>query len=261
MDLRGLILLTAVALGTSGYALECPSSIQYKGGRLLKSGSTYYYPSGRLLKSGSTLYYANGRLLRSGTTFYYGSGRLLKSGSTLYYPEGRLLKSGSTYYYPSGRLLKSGSTYYYDNGRLARSGSTLYRPDGSITAFPIRLKAQIGELGDVLAYVTKDSDQVDVYFSGLSTEDERVTLISEWNGETFSLMRFYLDTGYENELVGLDINGDEAVCSLLDGEIHAGASFTLYGAAATVAVNVNAGYDAAEVRHVLEEALQALRSK
>ncbi|MCB0403414.1 MAG: hypothetical protein KDD51_01415 [Bdellovibrionales bacterium] len=256
-----LLLIAGLGLCLAGYAVECPGTIQYKGGRLLKSGETYYYPGGRLLKSGTTVYYASGRLLKSGDTFYYATGRLLKSGSTLYYPDGRILKSGSSYYYPSGRLLKSGDTFYYDNGRLARSGSTLYRPDGTITAFPIRLHAEIAEFGDVSAYVSKDTEQVDVFFNGLQSESEQVSLTTQWNGETFSQLSFLIHSGYENEFVSLEVSDESSVCSLVDGSVQPGANFTLYGRAATVDVTVNDGYDPTRVRQLLEDALAVAGTK
>ncbi|MCB0416351.1 MAG: hypothetical protein H6617_08110 [Bdellovibrionaceae bacterium] len=258
---KNLLIILSLVFSFAGYAVECPSSIQYKGGRLLKSGETYYYPTGRVLKSGSTVYYASGRLLKSGETFYYSTGRLLKSGGTLYYPDGRLIKSGETYYYPTGRLLKSGNTFYYDNGRLARSGSTLYRPDGSITAFPIRLHAQIAEYGELSAYVSKDTEQLDVFFNGLQSESDRVTLATQWNGETFSQLSFLIHSGYENEFVSLEVSDEDSVCTLVDGSVQPGASFTLYGKAATVEVNVNEGFDPARVRQLLEDALTVAGTK
>ncbi|MEZ4751282.1 MAG: hypothetical protein R3B54_11885 [Bdellovibrionota bacterium] len=261
MKVKKLLVILGMGLSLTGYSVECPGTIQYKGGRLLKSGETYYYPSGRVLKSGNTLYYASGRLLKSGETFYYSTGRLLKSGGTLYYPDGRLLKSGETYYYPSGRLLKSGNTFYYDNGRLARSGSTLYRPDGSITAFPIRLHAQIAEYGDLSAYVAKDSEQLDVFFNGLQSESEQVTLATQWNGETFSQLSFLIHSGYEHEFVSLEISDENTACSLVDGSVQPGSSFSIYGRAATVEVSVNEGYDPARVRQLLEDALTVAGTK
>lgn len=238
---------------------QCPSTIQYKGGRLLKSGDTYYYSTGRLMISGSTVYYPNGRLLKSGDTVYYETGRLLQSGSTLYYPSGRLLKSGDTYYYSNGRLMKSGSTFYYDNGRLARSGSTLYRPDGTITAFPIRLQDRIEGYGEVIAHVSSDSEHVEVRFNNLTVATSDVQLRVHWNGESFGRFEFRISTGHPNEIVEAAVDNGFVQCYLVGGGFDPiGESFSLYGAAAELQVRVRPGYDAWKVRSVLERALQSL---
>lgn len=249
-------ILSGLALADQG---SCPGTIQYKNGRLLKSGDTYYYSTGRLLISGTTAYYPSGRLLKTGDTFYYDTGRLLQSGSTLYYPTGRLLKSGNTYYYASGRLLSSGDTFYYDNGRLARSGSTLYRPDGTITAFPIVLRDTIEGYGEIIAHVSSNTEQVEVRFNGLTLETEDVRFRAFWNGETFGRLEFRISTGHPNEIVEAAIDQNSVQCYLVGGGVFPGEqTFSVYGKAADLQVRVREGYDAQRVRYVLERALQSL---
>jgi len=200
---------------------ECPSSIYYSNGRILKSGNSLYYSSGHLLKSGGSLYYSNGSLLKSGNSIYYPNGSLLKSGGSIYYPNGSLLKSGGSLYYQNGSMLKSGNSFYYHNGRIARSGATLYSEAGHITTFPLRIKESIGNLGSLLAFISSDDEKVTLNFPKL-VSDQLVQLkhihnVFEDESRNKMSFEFMINSGVESEDIIVNVDGEgDITCSFLD---------------------------------------------
>ena len=250
--LVGLVLMTS-----SASAGTCPSSISYRNGQYLKSGSTFYYDNGQYLQSGSTLYHPNGQYLKSGSTFYYANGQYFRSGSTLYHQNGQYLRSGSSWYYQNGQYLKSGSTFYHQNGQYARSGSTLYRDDGSTTNFPITLKASLGAPGYVEFIVDRSSDSSSFHLENF-VDNNLVSAKLEVSGDTFTSL-FSINTGYPGEYVNLVVgpNGNLESCETSGGQTGP-TQFRLDSRSATVDVTVKSGHNAAEVRKVLQDALNSL---
>lgn len=255
MIVSGVIALALITSAAS--AGTCSSTISYRNGQYLKSGSTFYFDNGQYLKSGSTLYHANGQYLKSGSTFYYANGQYFRSGSTLYHQNGQYLRSGSTWYYQNGQYLKSGSTFYHQNGQYARSGSSLYRDDGSRTEFPVTLKASLGSPGYVQFVVDKTSDSSSFHLDGF-VDNNLVTAKLEVSGDSFTTL-FSINTGYTGEYVNLviDSNGNLESCATSGGQTGP-TQFRLDSRAATIDVTVKSGHDSAEVRKVLQEALNSL---
>jgi|GEM_PF-5990264 len=251
--------ITAFLLGTSASAATCGSTIYYRNGQYLKSGSTFYYDNGQYLKSGSTLYHSNGQYLKSGSTFYYANGQYFRSGSTLYHQNGQYLRSGSTWYYQNGQYLKSGSTFYHPNGQYARSGSSLYRDDGSRTEFPVTLTAHLASstTPNYVRYVVDKSSEALSFHLDEFVDNNLVTARLEPVSDSFTA-RFAINTGYSGEYVNIVVSADGTLDSCTTSGGSEPTQFRLDGNAASLDVTVKTGHDPAEVRRVLQEALDSI---
>ena len=224
-----------LGLTSSAQAQDCPSTIYYQSGQLMKNGSAFYYENGQLLKNGSALWYSNGQLLKNGTALYYENGQLLKNGSARWYSNGQLMKNGSALYYRNGQLLKNGNAFWHANGQLAKNGSTLYRENGSMTVFPITLEEHTEDGIHIYAYLTKDSADVETSFDGFSFASQLVSgnMVLEGDDPQFDI---FLNTGAAGEYIYLTA-GQTSTCELYS-HLPAPTRFTIDTNVAEIQVEV-----------------------
>lgn len=252
-----LVLLLGLLLPPLALAEDCPTNIQYTSGAYLKRGDNYYYRTGNYVLRTSALYYPDGSYLKRDDNIYYPGGSYLQRGGDLYYPNAGYLKRGANYYYANGGYLKRDESFYYSNGAYARRNGVLYRPDGTQTPFPVQLSEPISTLGRIWADVRAQSENVSVDFRDLivTGDGARITLL--WNGTAFTEFDLVLNTGLPQENVFVRMTPTAVVCSLAGADPSA-TSFTLHGQAADVEVRVIPGHDPAQVRRVIQNALDSI---
>jgi hypothetical protein len=238
--------------------IPCPNTIYYANGNFLKFGEQFYFPNGNFLKHGTNLYYGNGNFLKVGVNVYYQNGNFLQNGTNLYYANGNLLKHGDNLYYANGNFLRYGNNFYYENGNFARYGTTLYRENGTQTPFPVRLEEEISGFGWVNAYVEPNDEVITINFGQLISDQQGVTLRSQWNGQQFSEFHFRINSGHGGEWVFLDIDQNGTRCNLGTGEGGGPSRFVMQGRGVSLDVEVSATQDAERVRIILQDALDSL---